>query len=93
MVLKNIREGEYPGSLYGVNPGCSEIEGVVCYPSLSDLTETVEHVIFAISDERIEDALDSAVAHGIKTGTIFSSLILSNDTSPKLKDRIYQKAR
>ena len=93
MVLKNIREGEYPGSLCAVNPDYSEIEDVVCYPSRFELTETVEHVIFAISDEGIEDALDSAVAHGIKTGTIFSSLILSNDTSPKLKDRIYQKAR
>ena len=93
MVLKNILEGEYPGSLYAVNPGYAEIESVVCYPSLSDLPETVEHVIFAVSDERIEDALDNAIAHGARAGTIFSSLILSKDTLPKLKERIYQKAK
>jgi acetate---CoA ligase (ADP-forming) len=93
MVLKNILEGAYPGNLYAVNPGHAEIEGIVCYPSLSELPETVEHVVFAVSDERIEEALDSAIAHGIKAGTIFSSLILSKDTSPKLKDRIHQKAK
>lgn len=92
MVLKNLLEGGYPGSLYAVNPGYPDIENLACFPALSDLPETVEHVIFAISDEHIEDALDAAIEHGIKAGTIFSSLFLANDTSPSLKERIYQKA-
>jgi acetate---CoA ligase (ADP-forming) len=93
MVLKNLLEGGYAGGLYAVNPGYSEIEDIACFPSLSDLPDTAEHVIFAVSDERIEDALDAAIEHGIKAGTIFSSLVLANDSSPSLKKRIYQKAR
>ncbi|MFT5131821.1 MAG: acyl-CoA synthetase (NDP forming) [Gammaproteobacteria bacterium] len=93
MILKNLLRGEYPGNLYAVNPGYNEVEGLACFPSLSELPEAVEHVIFAVNDERIENALDSAIAHGIKAGTIFSSLILANDTSPLLKERIYKKAK
>ena len=93
MVLRNLLEGKYPGKLYAVNPRYQEIEGIACKPSLSELPGNVEHVIFAISDEGIEDALDEAIAHGIKAGTIFSSLVLANDTAPLLKDRIYKKAK
>lgn len=70
-VLKNLLEGEYPGKLYAVNPHYQEIDSVACYPSLSELPQAVEHVIFAVGDERIESALDEAIAHGIKAGIIF----------------------
>ena len=92
-VLKNLLAGEYAGDLYAVNPGYQEINNIACYPSLSELPGTVEHVIFAISDERIELALEEAIAHGMKAGTIFSSLTLANDKTPSLKKRIYQKAK
>lgn len=61
-------------------------------PSLSDLPELPEHVIFAIGDQRIEAALDELIALGIKACTIFSSLILKEDTAPLLKQRIQTKA-
>ncbi len=93
MILCNLLEGEYPGVLYAVNPGYSEVEGISCFPTLSELPTKVEHVIFAVSDARIEEALDAAIEYGIKAGTIFSSLVLPNDSSPSLKDRIYQKAK
>ena len=48
-------------------------------------------VIFAISDERIEAALDEVVALGIPACTIFSSLILANDRVPALKERVRAK--
>ncbi|MCH7696189.1 MAG: acetate--CoA ligase family protein [Proteobacteria bacterium] len=92
-VLKNLLEGEYPGNLYAVNPRYQEIDSVACYPSLSELPQAVEHVIFAVGDERIESALDEAIAHGIKAAIIFSSLVLKNDTTPLLLERIYLKVK
>ncbi len=92
-VLKNLLEGEYPGNLYAVNPRYQEIDSVACYPSLSELPQAVEHVIFAVGDGRIESALDEAIAHGIKAAIIFSSLVLENDTTPLLLERIYQKVK
>ena len=92
-MLKNLLEGEYPGNIYAVNPRYQEIDSVACYPSLSELPQAVEHVIFAVGDERIESALDEAIAHGIKAAIIFSSLVLKNDTTPLLLERIYLKVK
>jgi len=91
MVLRNLLLGKFPGNLYTVNPRYTELEGIACFASLAELPEVVEHVIFAVSDERIEDLLDSAITHGAKASTIFSSLVLANDSSTPLKERIHRK--
>ncbi len=92
MVIENLLAGNYEGKLYAINPRYDEVEGVPCFASLSDLPGKVEHVIFAVSDERIEDALKDAIAHGIKAATIYSTLILENDSTPSLQERIRRLA-
>ncbi len=92
-VLKNLLRGEFPGALYAVNPRYGEVEGIPCYPTLSALPQPVEHVIFAVSDRRLEAALDEAIVHGIKAAMIYSSLILDDDSAPLLRERIQQKAK
>ena len=92
MVLENLLAGNYPGQIYAINPRYDNVEGVPCFASLSDLPGKVEHVIFAVSDERIEDALKDAIAHGIKAATIYSTLILENDTTPSLQERVRRLA-
>ena len=92
-VLKNLLRGEFPGALYAVNPGYQEIEGIPCYPSLTALPQPVQHVIFAVSDQRLEAALDEAIACGIGAAMIYSSLVLREDTEPPLKQRIRDKVQ
>jgi acyl-CoA synthetase (NDP forming) len=92
-VIVNLRRGGFQGEIYAVNPGYERVENLRCYPSLADLPERPEQVIFAISDERIEAALDDVIALGIPACTIFSALILSNDKTPNLKQRIARKAQ
>ena len=91
-VFVNLRKGGFSGTIVAVNPAYSEVEGVSCYASLSDLPELPEHVIFAIGDQRIEAALDELITLGIKACTIFSALILKDDKTPLLKQRIQAKA-
>ena len=91
-VIVNLLRGGFEGLIYPVNPGYDEVLGVACYPTLAELPMRPEMVIFAISDRRIEEAVDEVIALGIPACTIFSSLILENDTSPNLKQRILSKA-
>lgn len=91
-VIVNLLRGGFEGLIYPVNPGYGEVLGVACYPTLAELPMRPEMVIFAISDRRIEEAVDEVIALGIPACTIFSSLILENDTSPNLKQRILSKA-
>ena len=92
-VIVNLLRGGFEGSIYPVNPGYEEILGIACYPSLVDLPTPPDMVIFAISDRRIESALDEVIALNIPACTIFSALILDNDSTPNLKQRIATKAQ
>ena len=89
--LENLERGAYPGPIYPVNPGHEEILGRRCYPSLADLPETPDLVMFAVGDHRLERALDEAIAREIPAAVIMSSLCLDNDAPPLLKQRIKAK--
>lgn len=89
--LKNLTKGGYKGRIYAVNPRYQEVQGHRCYASLADLPDTPDLVIFAVGDQRLEAALDEAIAAGIAAAVIQSTLVIDNDTTPPLKDRIQKK--
>ncbi len=89
--VENLLAGRYEGRLYAVNPGYRSVCGLPCYPSLAALPAPVEHVVFAVSDARIEAALDETIAHGARAATIMSSLVLEGDTEPALRERVAAK--
>jgi acyl-CoA synthetase (NDP forming) len=91
--LRNLLKGRFEGRLYAVNPRYQSVSEVPCFPSLAALPEPVEHVIFAVSDERLEGALDEAIAHGARAATIMSSLVLAQDRKPNLRERVHAKIR
>ena len=91
--LSNILKGGYSGTLFAVNPSGAEILGVQCHASIKEIQDPIEHAIFCVSDKRIEAALDEASEHGIKAATIMSTLILEDDTTPLLRDRIQYKVQ
>lgn len=92
-VMLNLQRGGYEGALYPINPGRDSVHGLPCHASLADLPETVEQVIFAVADARIEAALDESILHGARAATIYSTLVLEHDTQPELRERIRQKVR
>ena len=87
-VLVNLRKGGFSGEVYAVNPGTDSIDGLRSYRSLSDLPVVVQHVVFAVSDHRIEAALIDAIAHGARAATIMSQLIIADDSEPLLQQRV-----
>jgi len=91
-ILVNLVKGGFLGKIFAINPAYTEVQGFYCFPSLADLPEVPEMVVFAIGDKRIEAALDDVIALGIKACTIFSALILEGDSTPLLKERIRAKA-
>jgi acyl-CoA synthetase (NDP forming) len=91
--VENLLKGGFKGPLFAVNPGYATVCGLPCFPSLADLPEPVEHVIFAIGDARVEAALDDVIAHGARAVTLMSSLVLATDKAPFLRDRVAAKLR
>ena len=91
-VLVNLRKGGFSGDVFAVNPTSESVEGLVCYRSLSELPVVPQHVVFAVSDQRVEACLDEAIGLGVPAATIFSALHLLEDESPSLRQRIRDKA-
>ena len=87
--IKNLLLGNFAGQQFAVNPGYQEVRGIACYPDMASLPQIVEHVIFTVSDERLEAALDEVISHGAKAITIMSSLIVEGD--PGFRERITKK--
>lgn len=91
--LKNLLIGGYKGRIYPVNPNYDELQGQRCHASLAELPETPDLVVFAVSDQRIEAALDEAIAAGIPAAVIQSTLVIDDDVEPPLKERMQRKIR
>ena len=88
-ILRNLQRGGYPGRIYPVNRNYESLQGQACYASLRDLPETPDLVAFAVGDQRIEAAIDEAIAAGIPAAVIQSTLAVDDD--PGLRDRLQQK--
>ena len=92
-LLETLLHGQYPGALYAINPKYDDVLGVRCFPDLAALPEPVEHVVFAVSDHRIEAIFEEAVKTGVKAMTIMSMLYIDNDMQPPLKERIQARVQ
>jgi len=90
--IENLLKGGFKGELYAVNPAYDEVHGVPCYPSLQNLPRAVEHVIFAVSDRRMDEAMEQVISHGARAATLMSNLYLEGDSRPSLKERIARRA-
>ncbi|MSO93846.1 MAG: CoA-binding protein [Rhodospirillales bacterium] len=92
-MLRMVKRSGFKGTVYAVNPKYPSVEDFRCYPSLAALPERVDHVVLAVSNARLEAALDEALAHGARAATIFASGYLENDRDPPLIQRIATKAK
>ncbi|MGR9092831.1 MAG: acetate--CoA ligase family protein [Gammaproteobacteria bacterium] len=90
-VLRNLEAGGYQGNVYPVNPRYEELGGHRCFAAAGDLPETPDLAVFAVGDTRVEAALDDAIAAGIPAAVIQSALVIDDDSTPLLRDRIEAK--
>lgn len=86
------RVGGYQGAVYAINPKYRRIGDVPCFASISELPEVVDHVVLGVGNERLEGALDEAIAHGARAVTIFASCSVPGDGGA-MRDRIAAKAQ
>lgn len=79
-----------------INPRYSEIAGHDCLPSLHDLAEPVDLVLFAVGDRALEEQFEIAARRGNRSAVIFGSVVDQDDpfaTGPtSLRGRIAARA-
>ncbi|HUG61718.1 MAG TPA: CoA-binding protein, partial [Methylomirabilota bacterium] len=93
MVVRQLVVGGFAGPVTVVNPRYEEVQGLACVPTVADAPGGAEHVVFAISDDRIETEFAAAIRAGARAATIMSALSLPTEGDPPLKERIRAMAR
>ena len=71
--LLNLEAIGFPGLVWGVNPGRTEVLGRPCVPSLADLPEPVDAVVVAIPAARVPETIEAAGARGCGGAVVFSA--------------------
>ncbi|MDY6965216.1 MAG: CoA-binding protein [Halobacteriota archaeon] len=71
--IKPLLEPEYKGKLFLVNPNRQEVFGLKCYPSILEVEEPVDYVIFSVPARYTPDVLKDCVKKGVKAVHIFTS--------------------
>jgi acyl-CoA synthetase (NDP forming) len=64
-VMRSLTEGGYPGGLYPVNPGKSEILGIKTYPSLFHVPGEVDLSIIVLPAEQVPKTIKECSEKGI----------------------------
>lgn len=65
-VMRSLTEGNYPGRIYPVNPGKSEILGIKTYPSLLQIPDEVDLSIIVLPAEQVPKIINECHEKGIR---------------------------
>lgn len=72
-LMRQVVKFGYPGRILPVNPRLTELNGLKCYPNVSALPETPDHVGVVIAPDRVIDVLRECHAIGVQCATVFTA--------------------
>jgi acetyltransferase len=72
-LLSMLRKNDYPGKIYPINPNYGDIDGLKCYPAISDVGQPVDLAVVIIPARAVLAALEQCAAAGVKHAVIISS--------------------
>lgn len=71
--LRYMLEAGFSGSIYPVNPNRDMVQGLKTFPSVHDITESVDCAIIAVPAKIVVQTLEDCAAKGVKSAIVFSS--------------------
>lgn len=72
-ILKNIIDGQYKGQLYVLNPGRSEVQGVLSFALVNELPVVIDLAILAVSANKCAGIAEELGAKGTKAFIVISA--------------------
>jgi acyl-CoA synthetase (NDP forming) len=90
MVRHAALGGLHGRSIWAVNPRYDEIHGVECFGSLAELPGVPDHVVIALGDARVDEALEDAIRIGVRAATIYGPLALDRGAQ---RQRVRERAQ
>ncbi len=91
-VLDNILKGGYPGKIYPINPGATEILGLKTYPTVNDVEGNIDAAIITVPAKFVPDVAVECGKKGIK-GLIIITSGFSEVGNRPLEDEVVKIAK
>ena len=73
LILRNIMDGGYRGTIYPINPGGGEIEGLTAYTSVSEVPAEIDLAVIVLGRQHVEGALLESIAAGVRSVVIVTA--------------------
>ena len=95
MFIRHLLDYGYRGRIYPVNPAYSEVLGIKAYPSLRDISGSVDYVICCIPGSKVLDMLEDCSQKEVKTVHLFTARLSETGQREgiELEDEILKQAR
>jgi acetyltransferase len=90
-IYRNLREFGYPGRIALVNPRQAQVFGERCFASLRNLPEPVDHALVIVPAAAVPGVLVDAEEAGIKSATIYASMIGDGEDPESIKRGVWLK--
>lgn len=72
-VLKNILDGGFEGPVYPINPKSKTILGIKCYPSLQDVTESIDCAVIVVNRDIVLSIIKDCGKKNVRAAIVISS--------------------
>jgi acetate---CoA ligase (ADP-forming) len=66
-ILAAIVRAQFTGAVYPINPKATELEGLTCYPSITDAPRGVDLAVVAVPPAIVIDIVNQCAAAGVKS--------------------------
>lgn len=86
-LLKYLSKHGYKGSLYLVNPKYEDLNGVKCYPSISDIPISIDCTLIAVPEKHVISVLSECADNNVRSAVVFSSGFAEMGSDGKEKQR------
>jgi acetyl coenzyme A synthetase (ADP forming)-like protein len=72
IILKNIIEGGFEGSIYPVNPNAGEILGLPAHASLTAIDDPIDIIVIVVPSKFVPDVMEEAGKKGVSGAVVIS---------------------
>jgi len=93
LIVKNLKDADFEGKIYPVNPEADEILDLKCYSSLEEAPKKTQLAVIVIPAEDVSGILDQCEENNVKNAIIVSGGFSEHDEGgEELEQEVVEKA-